>query len=121
FGLRRIKQTPLVGLRALIEASNLMGEDIDSEKVGFVLGPRLNACGRLGHAGDAEKLFCNADAAEARGIAQQLTRVNQQRQRTERDILSRAVQMAEDAGMTSDGCRAIVLADAAWHAGVVGI
>lgn len=121
FGLRRIKQTPLIGLRALIEASNLMGEDIDSEKVGFVLGPRLNACGRLGHAGEAVRLFCGADANEARAIAQELTRVNQQRQRTEREIFARAVQMAEDAGMTGGDCRAIVLADAAWHAGVVGI
>jgi single-stranded-DNA-specific exonuclease len=49
FGLRWIKQTPLVGLRALIEASGLADEQIDSEKVGFVLGPRLNACGRMGH------------------------------------------------------------------------
>ncbi|MHC4590382.1 MAG: single-stranded-DNA-specific exonuclease RecJ, partial [Planctomycetota bacterium] len=85
FGLKWIKQTPLVGLKALLEASDLTGEDIDSEKVGFVLAPRLNACGRM------------------RRIADQATR------------------RAEDAGMTTDDCRAIVLADESWHAGVVGI
>lgn len=121
FGLRRIKQTPVIGLKALIEASKLMDEQIDSEKVGFVLGPRLNACGRLGHAGDAVRLLTCARVDEANAIANELTRVNQRRQRTERDILTKAMQMAEDAGMTSDECRAIVLADESWHAGVVGI
>lgn len=121
FGLRRIRETSLVGLAALIEASKLGNTEIDSEKVGFVLGPRLNACGRMGHAGEAVRLLCGADLSEARVIAENLARVNEQRQRTERSIFSRAMRMAEDAGMTEDGCRAIVLADADWHPGVVGI
>ncbi len=121
FGLRRIKQTPLVGLRALIEASNLMDEQIDSEKVGFVLGPRLNACGRLGHAREAVRLLTSASANEAITISNELTRVNQRRQRTEREILTKAMQMAEDAGMTGNDQRAIVLSDESWHPGVVGI
>lgn len=121
FGLRLIKQTPLVGLRSLIEASNLMDERIDSHKVGFVLGPRLNACGRLGHARDAVRLLCDAPPDEALQIARTLTSVNQQRQRTERDILQRAIELAEDSGMTRDDTRAIVLAHDGWHPGVVGI
>lgn len=121
FGLRLIRQTPLIGLRALIEASKLMDEKIDSEKVGFVLGPRLNACGRLGHAGQAVRMFTDAPPEEAAAIAQELTRINEQRQRTERTILERAMQMADDAGMTADDRRMIILADPAWHPGVVGI
>lgn len=121
FGLRLIKQTPLVGLRALIEASDLAGENIDCEKVGFVLGPRLNACGRLGHAGEAVRLLTDAPPDDARKIAAQLARVNRDRQRTEREILTLAMRLAEDSGMTSDDTRAIVLAHEQWHPGVVGI
>jgi single-stranded-DNA-specific exonuclease len=121
FGLRWIKQTPLVGLKALIEASDLTGEDIDSEKVGFVLAPRLNACGRMGHAAEAVRLLTDASADEAGEIAGRLTRLNRQRQDVERRIADQAARRAEDAGMTADDCRAIVLADESWHAGVVGI
>ncbi|MHC4350722.1 MAG: single-stranded-DNA-specific exonuclease RecJ [Planctomycetota bacterium] len=121
FGLRWIKQTPIVGLKALIEAADLTGEDIDSEKVGFVLAPRLNACGRMGHAAEAVRLLTDAPPDEADEIARRLTRLNRQRQEIERRITDQAAQRAEDAGMTADGCRAIVLADESWHAGVVGI
>jgi single-stranded-DNA-specific exonuclease len=121
FGLRLIKQTPLIGLRALIEASGLADEKIDSHKVGFVLGPRLNACGRLGHASEAMRLLCDAPPDEAMRIARNLAAVNQQRQRTERNILQRAIELAEDCGQTCDDCRAIVLAHDGWHPGVVGI
>ena len=80
FGLRLIKQTPIVGLRALIEASDLIGEKIDAERVGFALAPRLNAIGRLGHAADAVRLLTEANADEAQSIARKLTEVNQHRQ-----------------------------------------
>jgi single-stranded-DNA-specific exonuclease len=121
YGLRLIKQTPLVGLRTLIEVSGLMEEDIDCEKVGFVLAPRLNACGRMGHAAEALRLLITSDAAEARAISLRLNEANQERQATERRILDHAARLAEDAGMTGDDRRIIVLADPAWHPGVVGI
>lgn len=121
WGLRWIKQTPIVGLRALIEASDLMKEDIDTEKVGFVLAPRLNACGRLGHAAEAIELLTTADPAQADVIAGRLAELNRQRQQTERRIAEQAARMAEDAGMTGDDRRIIVLADDSWHAGVVGV
>lgn len=121
FGLRWMKQTPIVGLRALIEASGLMGEHIDSEKVGFVLGPRLNACGRMGHAAEALRLLTTASAEEAAAIAGRLTQLNRQRQQTERTICEHAAQMAEDSGMTADNHRAIILADESWHRGVIGV
>jgi len=121
FGLRMIKRTPIVGLRALIEASNLLDASIDSEKVGFVLGPRLNACGRMGHAADALRLLTEASADEAADIAQRLTELNQHRQTVERRIVDQASRLAEDRGMTADDRRAVVLAHESWHAGVVGI
>lgn len=121
FGLKLIRQSPIVGLRALIEASDLMDEKIDSEKVGFQLAPRLNACGRMGHASEAVRLFTDAPPDEAMVIARNLTKLNRERQAVERRIFEQAAERAETLGMTRDDCRAIVLADANWHPGVVGI
>jgi len=121
FGLRRIKHSAIPGLRALVEASGLGGEGIDAEDVGFRLGPRLNACGRMGHAREAVEMLTTADRPRANQIAEELTRQNDLRRATERVIYEQAAAMAEQAGMTRDGVHAIVLAHPEWHAGVVGI
>jgi len=120
-GLRRIRSTQLAGLQALIEASGLAGEDIDTEAVGFRLAPRLNAAGRMGHAADAVQLLTEAEGDEAESIAATLCSLNDERQRTEREILDQAIEMAKAAGMTEPGRRIIVLAHPDWHAGVLGI
>lgn len=120
-GLQLIKRTPILGLRALIEASDLAGENITCENVGFVLGPRLNACGRMGHAAEAVQLLVTNDASEAEQIARSLAALNRERQQTEKGIVEQAARMAEDRGMTADDRRIIVLADPSWHPGVVGI
>lgn len=121
FGLRWIKQTPIAGLKALIEVSGLMDDNIDSEKVGFILAPRLNACGRMGHAADALRLLTTAQGEDAITIAQQLTQLNRQRQKAQRDIVDHAIRLVEDSGMANDDCRIIVLAHESWHRGVIGI
>ncbi|MEM7755378.1 MAG: single-stranded-DNA-specific exonuclease RecJ [Planctomycetota bacterium] len=121
FGLGRIADSPFIGLRALIEASGFAGEKIDAERVGFALGPRLNACGRMGHAREAVDLMLTENAHEAERIAGQLCALNDQRRKTEREIVEAAAERAEAMGMTGGKRRAIVLADPAWHPGVVGI
>lgn len=121
YGLKLIPQSPIVGLRALIEAAELDDKTIESEAVGFVLGPRLNACGRLGHASEAAQLLITDDVDEAHKIAVNLTRLNRERQKTEREIFEQAARMAEDLGMTSPDRRIIVLAHESWHPGVIGI
>jgi len=121
YGLRMIRQTELIGLRALLEASDLAGEDVDAQTVGFVLGPRLNAIGRMGHAAEAIRLFTTATRADAVSIAAQLASYNTDRQRTERKIVDQACRLAETLGMTASDRRGIVLAHPDWHPGVVGI
>ncbi len=121
FGLRQIRNTRFAGLNALIEASGLGGEKINAESVGFVLAPRLNACGRMGHAADAVRMLTDAGPDEAVDIAQRLASLNRERQRTERSIFDHARRLADDTGQTRDDHRVIVLADPAWHPGVVGI
>lgn len=121
FGMGRIKHSPFEGLRALVRASGLDSDKIDTDAVGFRLAPRLNACGRMGHAADAVELFTTATGDRADQLADQLARQNTERQATERRIVEQAAQMAQDAGMTEPGTRAIVLRHGDWHPGVVGI
>jgi single-stranded-DNA-specific exonuclease len=121
FGLSRLKTCSLVGIRSLIDASGLSGDRLDAYDVGFKLAPRLNACGRLGHAREAVELFTTADEPRAAAIAHQLTALNNERRAVERAITDTATELAQAAGMTSDNRRAIVLAHHDWHQGVVGI
>jgi single-stranded-DNA-specific exonuclease len=121
-GLKRLAATPILGLRALIERSDLVaGRSPDSEDVAFRLAPSLNACGRLGHAGEAVRLFTTATASESRAIAEALAKQNEARRRIEKRIFDEACARAESLGMTTPDHRAIVLADPSWHRGVVGI
>ncbi|MCX5662104.1 MAG: single-stranded-DNA-specific exonuclease RecJ [Planctomycetota bacterium] len=121
YGLGRIKQTTFAGLNALIDASRLRDEKIDSYHVGFVLGPRLNAAGRMGHARTALRLLTDAPPAEAAEIASFLTGENESRRATEREIFEEAKAMVKAGGYDGRDSRAIVLGKAGWHPGVVGI
>ena len=121
FGLGRIKQTCFSGLAALIDAAKLRDEKIDAYHVGFVLGPRLNACGRMGHAKDALELLTTATGPRATELAKCLTNVNDQRRATERRITEQAKQIIETQGYGTPDHRAIVVGGEGWHPGVVGI
>ncbi|MBL8991547.1 MAG: single-stranded-DNA-specific exonuclease RecJ, partial [Phycisphaerae bacterium] len=122
FGLERVRTSPVRGLRALIEQARLDdAEKISTWDVGFKLGPRLNAIGRLGHAREAVELFTTAAGQRATEIAAALEAANTERRSTEREIFEQACAAAEAAGMTGPDRRAIVLADERWHKGVVGI
>ncbi|MEZ6233039.1 MAG: single-stranded-DNA-specific exonuclease RecJ [Phycisphaerales bacterium] len=120
-GLRLMKQPRIEGLQRLIEASRLDGDRIEAEDVGFRLAPRLNAAGRMGHASEAVELLTTATGDRAVEIARALSRLNDERRATERRIADEAAQRAIDHGMAQGDGRFIVLADPAWHRGVVGI
>ncbi len=122
-GLARIKQTRFVGLNAMIDAAGLRDdrEKVDAYHVGFVLGPRLNACGRMGHARQAVELLTTADGSRARELAAFLTKQNDQRRAEERRVFDAACERVESEGHDAPDRRAIVLDDPDWHPGVVGI
>jgi single-stranded-DNA-specific exonuclease len=121
FGLAGLPSSSLLGVQALIESAGLRGAEIDSYAVGFKLGPRLNAAGRLGHARLALELMTRADSERAKEIADYLEQQNKARQTLERRILQQAREQIEQTGMADDCNRAIVLAAEGWHAGVIGI
>ena len=122
FGLRQLCHTQNPGLRALVEVSGL-GSKVryDEYDVGFVLAPRLNAVGRLGHARLAVELFTRAGVERAREIARTLDSQNRKRRSLEREITRQACEMVAGRGYDREGCRGIVLASADWHPGVIGI
>jgi len=121
WGLRLIKASPIPGLQALIEAAGLAKADIDSESVGFRIGPLLNACGRMGHARAAVRLLTEAPEHEACSIAEELEAMNRRRRKMQEEIVEQAREMAIKKGMTGPDCRVIVLSHPEWHRGIVGI
>jgi single-stranded-DNA-specific exonuclease len=121
-GLKRLSRTANAGLNALLATSGLAGkESHDDYDVGFVLAPRLNAIGRMGHAAEAVELLTRADGDRAAQIARTLDRLNRERQDVEREIFAQAAHMVFERGLHRDSCRGIVLASDSWHAGVIGI
>jgi single-stranded-DNA-specific exonuclease len=120
-GLEAMRLTSHVGLRALMDDAQVgNGKRVDAADVGFRLGPRLNAVGRLGHAAEAVELLITEDAARARAIVRTLGELNEQRRRMDREFFLQACERI-DADPAIADAPAIVLADARWHEGVVGI
>jgi single-stranded-DNA-specific exonuclease len=122
YGLRHLGHSTNPGLQALLEVANLAGKkSYDDYDVGFMLAPRLNAVGRMGHARLAVELFTQADAARARELAATLDAENRRRQEVERQLVKEAEALVVDKGFHRESCRGIVLASPAWHPGVIGI
>ena len=121
FGLDALKNQPVVGLAALMRQTKLSEKKrLEGEDIGFVMGPRLNAAGRLGQANIAIELLTTESTERADTIAQYLDELNVQRQSVERTI-SRAAAKQIKATESMQDAPALVLADHQWHAGVIGI
>ncbi len=119
-GLTEIHHTGVVGLNALLVSARLDSGPVDAEKVAFRLAPRINACGRMGHAEDAIELFTTANASRAEELSALLEELNEQRRTDDRAIFDEA--LAQVRARHGDGKpRGIVLADEKWNLGIVGI
>ena len=108
------------GVKALIEASGIKKDKIGAFEIGFILGPRINAAGRLGYAGIAVELLLTEDDARAKELAKKLNEANQERQKIEKNTLKEAISKIEKDINFKDH-RVIVLHNEDWHAGVMGI
>ena len=120
YGLMTLSKTRHPGLRALLDSANLIGADLSARDVGFSLAPRLNACGRMGHAALAVELLTTAPPQKCHEIAAYLVQQNDRRRQIEQEMFDQACQMIEQ-GQSGAGRYAIVLAHPEWHIGVVGI
>jgi len=116
-GLRWHRSQPDAGMRALEEVAGLKGE-LTPGRVGFQIGPRLNAGGRIAQGILGLNLLLSEDPAERRLLAKQLDQLNQERRAVEDEILREALPQAEI--QVERGMRALVVAGP-WHPGVIGI
>ena len=123
-GLEMLSRGPhKVGLRSLLDVCGLIGKDIDSYHIGFVLAPRVNAAGRMSSPDIAARLLLASDEAmreEARQLAQQLDAENIRRQEEEVDIVT-AAKKAVETDLEIGSRTVIVVAGEGWHRGVIGI
>ena len=117
-GLAALARAERPGVRALKEVAGLETEGpVSAGQVGFRLGPRINAAGRLADASVGLQLLRTRDLAEARELAAKLDVANKERQEIERKMLVEAIAQAEG----RQGARGLVLWAEGWHPGVVGI
>jgi single-stranded-DNA-specific exonuclease len=120
-GLKVMSQWGNPGLRALLAAAKAEPGPAKSNHAGFILGPRINAGGRIGRSDLGARLLSTDDEAEARDLAEQLDALNIARREVERVVTEEAVRRVEATGAHEDGSACIVVAGDDWHPGVVGV
>ncbi len=120
FGLQYFWSTANLGLQALASVGGLAGKAVSAGQVGFVIGPRLNAVGRLDDAKKGVALLLSDDQSETKRLAAELNQLNLQRQNTESEILAEALQAISTNRQHLASGTIIVWGDD-WHSGVIGI
>src|SRR5512136_37438 len=119
-GLKGLGEVANPGLRRLIEACGLASRQISEGDLGFRIGPRINAAGRMGMTDLAVRLFFSEDPAETLALVQKLDELNSQRQKTEEKIFTEACERVEKRGLDKK-YKCLVLGSPDWHRGVIGI
>jgi single-stranded-DNA-specific exonuclease len=119
-GLRLMAESSWPGIRALVDACGLTGKEMRAGHLGFILGPRLNAAGRIGDATDGLRMLVTDDPDEATLLARRLEGLNIERQALDQRMLDEVLDQVE---RTTDFERdaSFVLSGDGWHPGVVGI
>ena len=116
-GLMLVNQTRNVGLKSLLISSGY--KKIDSTTISFGVAPRINACGRMGHAEEALKLFLSDNIVEVQELTKKLNDYNLKRQETEKGIYQEALKKIEEENLDKNDT--IIVAGENWHHGVIGI
>ncbi|EOT44468.1 single-stranded-DNA-specific exonuclease RecJ [Enterococcus columbae] len=114
-GLAMMQQTTRIGLLALIQESKLNLQELDEQSIGFGIGPRLNALGRLTDPNPAVELLLTFDEEQAQTLAQEIDQWNQQRKQIVDDIVTQALEKLDEANQVH------VILGENWHEGVLGI
>lgn len=119
-GLKLMKNTNNLGVKALLEVCGLKGKKINSGHIAYMIGPRINAAGRVGSAEIAVKLFTTNDPKEAKELALFLDEENRNRQQLEAQILDEALKMIEEEPRYQKE-KVLVIYKEDWHHGIIGI
>jgi len=121
-GLSDLPRARNAGLRALIDIAGC-GDDAEmtAYDLGFRIGPRINAAGRMDAARAVVELFSASEPDEARRLAEHLDTRNRERMEAQREIFNRAIEEFETSGTDMNLCYAAVIAGDGWHRGVIGL
>lgn len=117
-GLEALKDCTFPGINALVASCDIFDGEISSEDVGFLLGPKINAAGRLGQSEIVVQLLTEESPSNAKRLALKLVRLNERRREISDDSLETALTIARSKTPDRDGCL-VVFADV--HKGVAGI
>jgi single-stranded-DNA-specific exonuclease len=121
-GLEDLAKATNPGLRALMEVAGCGdGAGMTAYDIGFRIGPRINAAGRMDAARAVVELFSTRDVGEARRLAKHLDERNQERKEVQRQIVELAIAELENAQTSGGGSHVAVIAGEGWHRGVIGI
>ncbi|WP_062104583.1 single-stranded-DNA-specific exonuclease RecJ [Bacillus niameyensis] len=119
-GLNQLVKTTRPGLLELCKIASIKLSEINEETVGFAIAPRLNAVGRLDHAGPAADLLMTHDPEEAMMLAEEIDSLNKQRQQIVAEIANEAIDVVEKDYSINDS-HVIVIGKEGWNPGVIGI
>ncbi len=118
-GLELLKSTDNIGLLALFETAKLDINSVNSSNIGYAIGPRLNAAGRIASASISVGLLAEKNKSKAKEIAEELDAENEKRKATEQEILRQALDIIKEKNINKDNV--IVVANQGWHHGIIGI
>ena len=119
YGIEKIKQSPRMGISALLNVAGIDRQTLSAGKISFGIVPRLNAAGRMGSAERALELLLATDIKTALSLANELDDENNRRKQIEQDILKKAVKTIEENHLQYQ--RVIVVSGKEWHSGILGI
>ncbi len=117
YGIEDLNVTVRPGFLAMFTESAIERGSIGTYQIGFVIAPRINAMGRLEHAIDSLRLVCTKSKSRASELASHLGKVNRRRQKIVQEVMIKADKMAEETKWKG----AIMIADADYHEGVIGL
>ena len=119
-GLKRMLGTKNPGIQALISEAGLVGKEVNSGHIGFVIAPRINASGRIGNPSIAVEMLMEKDYFKALDIAKKLSALNAERQSQEREIMESAERYIET-HVDLNTEKIILVVGENWHTGIIGI
>jgi single-stranded-DNA-specific exonuclease len=118
-GLERLRRAPRPGLKALCDVAQVAAAEVTAQDLGFRIGPRINARGRMEHAGLAVDLMLTDDPVAAQVMAEQLNAANNARRTLEKHTVEQAIAQVDERGLGQNPV--LVVANPSWHAGVLGL
>ena len=120
-GLKVLNKTDNAGITALRSIAGVMDKPLQASHLGFALGPRINAGGRVGRASAGVELLTCDDPVQAKQLAEELDRYNAERRAIESQMAEEAMAQAEAEVAAGSDASVIIVANPGWHQGIIGI